>query len=487
MFTRVAVLFSLLTVILGIWFTLPGLRISTKQAVQFSTVGEIDSSLAVYQKKTRKHSYDQSFESIKTAVPLAIQDQFSIPKNTEVQEKIITDFENQNKYVTNVNFVETETLKKEIAAKNPNISKDYFGREDKIPKIDYRSGYIKLATASNQNNQIKGLFSRAIGSMQGFSSSSIENGATGIKVDEPFTLTFDRIPDNSTIENLSFSPDAEFTKSLNKNILTITPIGMNRDTNYTFSSPIIANCVLSLPESCEQKPRSDYTLSFQTDYKQKIVYGKSEEGIDLVSNIYGNCIVKATCKKIMLTGGVHGSEWQSGDLAKLQTYIEQNPQEIINKNKIIIIVPLVNPDGKLQNKRYNANDINLNRNFPTNFINCDICGSSPLSEKESKYLVDFTLLQKPDVLISYHSQWPPDGIIFKGDDNNPKTINFAEWVSQRTGYPVGSFSDSDSVPGDQTVWAESQGISSLLVESKFTGEDDWGKNFNLYTSLLRDY
>jgi Zinc carboxypeptidase len=483
MFTRVVVLFSLFVVILGIWFTLPELSISTKQAVQFSSIGELDSNLAVYQKKTRKHTYDQSFDT----VPKLIQDQFTAPKIPEIAEKIVLDTENQNKYTVEPIFVDTQILKKEIASKNPNLAKDYYGRENLIPKIAYKSSSLIQATKSSFGNMPESSSFQDPEVLEGFVDSSIKNDVTGVKIDQPFTVTFDSLPSASVLDSLKFSPEVKFTKTLNQNTLTVSPVGMNRGTKYIFGLPDKTECKVNLFNQCQQNLNWLYALSFQTDYKQTLVYGQSEEGRDLVSNIYGYCNDPISCKIIMLTSGIHGSEWQSGDLVKLQNFIEQNPAQIINKNKVIIIVPQVNPDGAAVDKRYNANEINLNRNFPTDFVACDICGTVALSEKESKYLVDFTLKQKPSVLISYHSQWPPDGMIFRGDDKNQKTLEFAKWVSQRTGYPVGEFPDAASVPGDQTVWAESQGINSLLIETKLVTDSDWDKNFNLYLSLLSDY
>jgi hypothetical protein len=486
MFTRIAVLFSLFAVILGIWFTLPSLNISTKQVPQFSVNEDQDNTLTSYQKKTRKHTYDQSFNTLKPSITPAPVEQSNIAKNNDTEEIVTANTEYPNVYRANPNFVDTQTLKKNIASENPNISKDYFGREDKTPKIAYKAASLIKATKSDAGSkQILSNFAEQ-DSLEEFVDSSIEEGSTGVKVDLPFTVTFDRIPDNLMIDKLRFVPEVSFGKSLNGNVLSVTPTGMSRNTRYTFGIQTIDSCQLTQISLCQQKLSWLYSLSFQTDYKDTIIYGKSEEGRDLISNIYGKCAEAAKCKKIMLTGGIHGSESQSGDLEKLQSFIEQNPQEIVDKNKVIIIVPFANPDGTASNKRYNANDVNLNRNFPTDFVACDICGSTALSEKESKYLVDLTLAQKPNFLISFHSQWPPDGAIFRGSDTNLETVDFAKWVSERTGYPVSMFPDIPTIPGDQTVWAESQNIRSLIIESKSISDGTWDKNLNLYLSLLRD-
>lgn len=489
MFARITIFLSLIVVVSGIWFTLPGLGLgiaSKKSTSQFATVSNGDTKLESYQKKTRKRSYDQSLNlSIPPTLP-TVQEQGDNVKSSDFDVENTLE-QNKNVYRTDAQFVDTKTLKKEIISKNLNESKDQDDHENQTPQIAYKPPSLILATSSVPSDPVKTFSLKNTVDLNGFASSSIQNNAKSIKIDQPFTVTFKTIPDKQIIDNLRFYPEVSFTKSLNGNTLTISPNDMVPQTKYVFGVATIELCKLSLSSNCNQSSNWSYSVSFETDYKQTLIYGKSEEGRDLVANIYGHCKKIDTCKKIMLTGGIHGSEWRSGDLTQLQTYIEQNPQEIIDKNKVIIIVPFTNPDGTALDQRYNVNGVNLNRNFPADFVTCDQCGAAAESEKETKYLVDFTLQQKPNVLISYHSQWPPDGIIFRGSDDNEDTIKFAEWVSQRTGYAVGVFPDFPSVPGDQTVWAESKGIRSLIIESSSVAASDWDKNFNLYLSLLRDY
>ncbi len=320
----------------------------------------------------------------------------------------------------------------------------------------------------------------------GFSASSLPPSSNNVYLNQTFSVDFPTTPSPEVIKSIQFYPKAPFTTNLDGNKLTITPT-LKRASTYTLGYQKTEVCKPDVGIECVPENSWLYALSFTTTPKESLVYGKSFQGRDLVANIFGSCTVEETCKRIMLTGGLHGSEWRSGDLTNLQSYIEQNPQEIIGKNKEIIIVPFANPDGTALNIRYNARAVNLNRNFPLNYVNCDQCGAVALSEPESKALVDFTFLTKPDYLISYHAQWPPDGIIFKGDDNNPQTQVFAQWVADRTGYSVGYFNDPGSVVnGDQTVWAESIGIRSIIIEATNINSSDWSKNYNMYLGLLRD-
>ena len=75
----------------------------------------------------------------------------------------------------------------------------------------------------------------------------------------------------------------------------------------------------------------------------------------------------------LIDGCIHGNEWEAGDACLyLAEYLlinfgsNRSLSTIVNTT-VIYIVPLVNPDGRQQNTRWNANGIDLNRNFDVDF------------------------------------------------------------------------------------------------------------------------
>lgn len=75
---------------------------------------------------------------------------------------------------------------------------------------------------------------------------------------------------------------------------------------------------------------------------------------------------KSSC---LIDGGIHGNEWESTDACLyLIDYILINSkknssvQHMLNISEIYI-VPLLNPDGRQNNERWNKNGVDLNRNF----------------------------------------------------------------------------------------------------------------------------
>ena len=68
-----------------------------------------------------------------------------------------------------------------------------------------------------------------------------------------------------------------------------------------------------------------------------------------------------------------------------------------------MILPVANPDGAAYNTRYNANKVDLNRNFATaNRINNAEFGRTALSEPEARAIQQLIRQYNPDRIVSIH-------------------------------------------------------------------------------------
>jgi hypothetical protein len=187
---------------------------------------------------------------------------------------------------------------------------------------------------------------------------------------------------------------------------------------------------------------------------------------------------------LILLAGIHGDE---GNTVKL---LEAVRMKILQDNLLIpptislFLVPCLNPDGYELNTRHNANNVDLNRNFPTDDWMQDACtsiklvpgsgGESPASEPEVAGFITWvkeTIIPEYQkiFLVSYHSPYPPKGCvqpgyIIKGQPGEE---------SEKFALLIAGFIDYDYLadwPGDYALtgelihWCETQGIVSVDIE-----------------------
>ena len=134
-------------------------------------------------------------------------------------------------------------------------------------------------------------------------------------------------------------------------------------------------------------------------------------------------------KTILIIGVFHGEEPQGEYL--IREYLKTDLSKIKNK---LLFIPCLNPDGKSINKKQNANEIDLNRNFPTkNWKITDnpeyFGGNSPASEIETKFMMEVLSDYKPDAILSIHAP-------FRIVNYDGPAQEIAEKISEITGYPV---------------------------------------------------
>nr|VFK14714.1 MAG: Succinylglutamate desuccinylase / Aspartoacylase family protein [Candidatus Kentron sp. LPFa] len=139
--------------------------------------------------------------------------------------------------------------------------------------------------------------------------------------------------------------------------------------------------------------------------------------------------------RILLFGGIHGDEYSSVSIVfKWMRILDNHRSGLFHW----YIVPVLNPDGLLRkpSQRVNANEVDLNRNFPP--VNGGkkagleywvrhakrnprrYPGSRPLSEPESRWLVEKIDQFEPDVIIAIHA---PYGVVdFDGRPSAPQRL-----------------------------------------------------------------
>ena len=142
-------------------------------------------------------------------------------------------------------------------------------------------------------------------------------------------------------------------------------------------------------------------------------------------------------KNILVVGVFHGDEPQGEYL--INNYLNNNSSKLL-------FIPCLNPDGRDLNTRQNANNVDLNRNFPTknwiktedkHYFGGDVAGS----EIETKFVLKILNKYKPKIILTIHS--PYCVVNYDGDAKElafkcSEIINYP--LEEDIGYPTpGSF------------------------------------------------
>ena len=161
--------------------------------------------------------------------------------------------------------------------------------------------------------------------------------------------------------------------------------------------------------------------------KEESVIGKSVDGRDIIAYRYG-----AGDTEILFVGGIHGGySWNTELVAyEAMDYLKANPT-VIPANIKVTVIPVLNPDGlyKVIGKvgrftaedvpssqavqtsgRFNANKVDLNRNFDcgwqsdAKWQSATVSGgSSVFSEPESLAIKNYIETQKPKAAVIWYS------------------------------------------------------------------------------------
>ncbi|MEK7552067.1 MAG: M14 family metallopeptidase [Patescibacteria group bacterium] len=241
------------------------------------------------------------------------------------------------------------------------------------------------------------------------------------------------------------------------------------------------------------------------------VVGKSVEGRNIESYTFGNGV-----QHLLFVGGIHGGyEWNSVLLAyEFIDYLKEN--STIPGNVTVTIIPSANPDGvyKVIGKegrftladipkeapatpglgRFNAHDVDLNRNFdckwkPESTWRSQIvsAGTKPFSEPEAVAIRDFVLNNKPEAVIFWHSQ---ANAVYASECNAgilPETLDIMNAYSTAAGYQAIKSFDAYPVSGDAEGWLASINIPAITVELKTHETVEWERNLDGFKAVLGYY
>lgn len=240
------------------------------------------------------------------------------------------------------------------------------------------------------------------------------------------------------------------------------------------------------------------------------VVGHSVEGRDITATTFGNGTTH-----LLFVGGIHGGyEWNSVLLAyEFIDYLKVHP-EVIPKNISVTVVPSANPDGvykvtgtegrftasditedtKNGTGRFNAHDVDLNRNFDCKWQpesmwrgNVVSAGTKAFSEPEAQAIRDIVYKIRPVAVVFWHSQ---SNAVYASECKNgilPETITVMNTYAKAAGYPAVDSFDAYEITGDAEGWLASIGIPAVTVELSTHETVEWAKNLAGVKALFTYY
>lgn len=268
----------------------------------------------------------------------------------------------------------------------------------------------------------------------------------------------------------------------------------------------------SEPASDETSTTTTATSSTKEDVTKpsRDVIGTSVEGRDITAYTLGD-----GPQHVVLAGGIHGGyEWNAVLLSrKLVDHFEENPK-LIRDNLTVTVIPVLNPDGlyevvgttgpftaadapakaQTESGRFNANGVDLNRNFACNWQSTSTwsgrtvdAGTSAFSEPEARAMRDYTKQHDPDAVLFMHSA--ANGVYGSSCNNGilAETQTLMNTYAEASGYPAIESFDHYEITGDGEGWHAKLGVPSVSVELTNHEDLEWERNLAGVKAVLKHY
>lgn len=236
----------------------------------------------------------------------------------------------------------------------------------------------------------------------------------------------------------------------------------------------------------------------QTGERTEVI-GTSVEDRDITAHHFGSGDTE-----ILFVGGIHGGYgWNTTLLAReFLQHLRTNP-DFVPAGVTVTVIPVLNPDGLAETVgtagefnvsdvpaqdqtiagRFNANDVDLNRNF-----NCDWqsqgqwrdqtvdAGSEPFSEPESAALRDYVSQNEIAGAVVWFAASGDVVAASCQEDPSEASVGVMGAYADAAGYSAREEFDYYTITGDSTNWMAKQGIPAISVILDSHRSSEWSKN-----------
>jgi hypothetical protein len=216
------------------------------------------------------------------------------------------------------------------------------------------------------------------------------------------------------------------------------------------------------------------------------VIGTSVEGRSITAHTFGTGETN-----LLFVGGVHGG-YEANSVRLADTMIEHfhTNADLIPDDLTVHIIPVLNPDGYAlpasasdQDRRFNANGVDLNRNFDCKWEpesswrgQTVSAGSAPFSEPEAAALRDYVLATNPAASVFWHSV--ANNVYGSECENGilPDTLALMNVYADAGNYGKVPKFDAYPITGDVEGWLASIDIPAITVELETRNSIEWERN-----------
>ena len=212
-----------------------------------------------------------------------------------------------------------------------------------------------------------------------------------------------------------------------------------------------------------------------------ILVGRSVEGRSIIARQIGS-----GGRTILLVGGMHGG-WELNTVTlinELITHFDTTPQAIL-PGLTLVFNPAANPDGLMRGReidsRFNANGVDLNRNWGCNWSADAVwrnqpvdAGAGPFSEPETQAISAYIQQIEPVAVLFYHSAAAGVYAGSCGGDHGSGVMS--QLYGQAAGYTYGQAFSAYPVTGTAATWVNSIGIAAADVELRTQSDTDFERN-----------
>ncbi|MEX0910130.1 MAG: M14 family metallopeptidase [Candidatus Paceibacterota bacterium] len=242
------------------------------------------------------------------------------------------------------------------------------------------------------------------------------------------------------------------------------------------------------------------------------VIGSSVSGEDIVAYHFGEGE-----DELLFVGGIHGGySWNTALVASRLVKDLQSGNVVIPENIKVTVIPVLNPDGlkkvvgtiggdftqadvtrsetlKLEG-RFNANSVDLNRNFdckwqPESLWRSKVvsAGTAPFSEPESAAVRDYVEDNNIKAVVAWYSA--AGGVYASSCESGvlAETTKIMNIYAKASGYPAYKDFDYYEITGDMMNWLAKKNVPAISVLLTNHSDIEWSKNKNGIDAILEFY